>query len=92
MVKEIFTFSMLKNAKIEKIESEYGLRVIPVVIIGRRWSFAGDNTDIIPGQSRRIQLDDKSGIVVYNWNNVPTEKQSTVEKEIRKILVCKQEN
>jgi hypothetical protein len=90
-VKEIFIFSMLKNLKIHEIEAEYGLRIIPVEIIGRRWSFAGDNTDIIPGQSRRIQLDDKSGIVIYNWDNVPIVKQPAVEQEIRKLLVCKQE-
>lgn len=83
-VKEIFTFSMIEKLNVSRIEAEYGIRIIPVTIIGRRWSFAGDKTDISPGQPLRIQLDDKSGIVIYNWDKVPVEKRSLVEEAIKK--------
>lgn len=88
-VKGISIFNMIEQSIIDSIEKKYAVRIISAKIIGsRRWSFDGSSVGVIPvGASEKIQIDECSGAVVYNWQ-VLNEQQ---KKEIKEILTKNKE-
>jgi hypothetical protein len=89
MVKETFIF----NQKIEKFirlveffKKEHNVEIFLAEISGKRWSYvAGIKSDsLLPVQ--RIKLNEKYGLVITNFGNLPIEKQFEVIREIRKVL------
>jgi hypothetical protein len=71
---------------LKELEVEYNVRILPATIIGgRRWSFTGKLTgNIPPGQSERIAITKESGVIVYNWHCLDSNKQ----QELRTKVMC----
>jgi hypothetical protein len=76
---------MLMQSEIYKLEVKFGIRILPVKIIGgRRWSFIGNTTGEIPaGESKRIQIDEYTGVIVYNWHTLNDSQKSIVENNLK---------
>jgi len=74
--------------RISFLEKKYRVVVQIAEIQGRRWSYLGgsrmkDIPIVPPGQ---IRLNDRLGIVVYNWHRLPEERKKTLLSELKKIL------
>jgi hypothetical protein len=88
-VKGTFTFNMTIQLSLKEFEAEYNVRILPAAIIGgRRWSFTGKLTgDIPPGQSERIAITKESGVIVYNWHSLDSNKQQELRAKIMRITM-----
>jgi hypothetical protein len=69
---------------LKRLEKIYDVGILKVKIKGKRWGFDGNHIDDLPlGISKKIQLSDTDGVVVYNWEKLDKEKQADLESEIR---------
>ncbi|MFW5775549.1 MAG: hypothetical protein ACOCW2_04590 [Chitinivibrionales bacterium] len=61
---------------IAELEKSFGVKILPIRIIGKRWAFKGENLPIeLPvATSHRIILSDSEGVIVYGWDDLD-EKQ-----------------
>lgn len=69
------------------LRKKYGIMIIPARIIGRRWAFVGGATDVPLGLAHRIELDNGTGVIVYNWNHLSQDQKKKAEIEIREIIL-----
>jgi hypothetical protein len=74
---------MIDKNKIDNLEIVYGIKILPVRIIGRRWAFDGSvQTNIPIGEMKRLQIDSNTGCIVYNWNLLNDSQQRIVEQSL----------
>ena len=78
---------MNMQSQIDKLELQFGVRILPAKIIGgRRWSFIGNTPGSIPiGQTKRIRINEHSGVIVYNWHTLDDSLRSALEMNIIKL-------
>lgn len=74
------------NQEISLLEKTYGVTILIARIKGRRWGFSGSLSDkesaINVTPSRRIQLNQNTGAVVYGWYDLDVDKQRELEKKL----------
>jgi len=75
---------MIMNQGISLLEKTYGVTILIAAIKGRRWGFSGDfsNKEIAVVPSRRIQLNQNTGAVVYGWYDLDVGKQRELERKL----------
>lgn len=67
--------------KLKSLEDAYGVAILQAKITGCRWAYIGYSDKNIPiSASKRIQFNNDSGVIVYNWNILEKEKQIELEK------------
>jgi hypothetical protein len=79
------------QSEINKLELKFGIRILPAKIIGgRRWSFIGNTLGDVPvGESKRIQINENSGVIVYNWHTLNESQKNIVQLNVIKLkLSC----
>ncbi len=72
------------NQEISLLEKTYGVTILIARIKGRRWGFSGSlsNKKIAVTTSRRIQLNQDTGVVVYGWYELDIGKQRELERKL----------
>jgi len=72
------------NQRISLLEKTYGVTILIASIKGRRWGFSGNIPDkeITVASSRKIQLNQNTGAVVYGWYDLDVSKQKELEREL----------
>ncbi len=74
------------NQEISLLEKTYGVTILIVKIKGRRWGFSGSLSNkesaITVASSKRIQLNQNTGVVVYGWYDLDIGKQKELERKL----------
>ncbi len=72
------------NQRISLLEKTYGVTILITSIKGRRWGFSGiiPDKEITVTSSRKIQLNQNTGAVVYGWYDLDVSKQKELEREL----------
>jgi len=85
-VKGIFTFNMIAQSEIEKLEKQYSIKILPSKITGgRRWSYSGSvHVEIPVGESKRIKINDNYGVIIYNWQLLSDLQKNEIEEILLK--------
>lgn len=73
------------NQGISLLEKTYGVTILMAGIMGRRWGFSGilSSREITASASRRIQLNQNTGAVVYGWHDLDIGKQRELESKLK---------
>lgn len=72
------------NQRISLLEKTYSVTILIARIKGRRWGFSGNfsNKEIAVTPSRRIQLNQNTGAVIYGWYDLDDGKQKELERKL----------